>query len=83
MHWNWLKIGLWDPQTPYSNPVYLVSLDLVSPYPKIGQSYQWPLYVLKFEKLGDFATPPPPLSLLSMEVICVYPQGRQFSTLLG
>ena len=26
MHWNWLKIGLWDPQTaPYSNAVYLVS----------------------------------------------------------
>ena len=34
MHWNWLKIGLWDPQTPYSNAVYLVSLDPVSPYPQ-------------------------------------------------
>ena len=38
MHWNWLKIGSWDPQTPYAyvNAVYLVSLDPVSPYPKIG-----------------------------------------------
>ena len=28
MHWNWLKIGLWDPQTLYSNAVYSVSLVL-------------------------------------------------------
>ena len=41
MHWNWLKIGLWDPQTPYNNAVYLVSLDPLSLYPKIGSSYPW------------------------------------------
>ena len=29
-------MGLWDPQTLYSNAVYLVSLDLVSPYHNIG-----------------------------------------------
>ena len=35
--WNWLKIEIWDLQALYSNAMYLVFLDPVSPYPKIVQ----------------------------------------------
>ena len=36
LQWNWLKIEIWDLQVSYSNGMYVVSLDPVGPYPKIG-----------------------------------------------
>ena len=41
LQWNWLKIGIWDLQTPCSNGMYSVSLDPLGPYPKFGSKRAW------------------------------------------
>ena len=41
LRWNWLKIDIWDLQTPYINGMYLVSLDPLGPYPKFGSKRAW------------------------------------------